>query len=386
MKLTDAAAYCGLNSRQFSSTFPGRPTVIQDRVLYDRHLIDQWIDAQRTDGFAGPPATSASLAPSEHGASLSVGELINSYKNSIEFQSLKPQTKRDYTRVTDWLLRHADTPVACLSAGTIYKLRDQAFADHKWRFANYVVQVIRLVLSWAKGRGILNDNPALGIKLIKRPDVARANRPWSDGERRAVLETAAIELRLFVAIGMYTGLREADVCALTRQSYNGERISTVASKNGEKISISVHFVLRQILDESSLVLATRLTRRARRYNLSRSDPAALTVTSRCQPWTPAGFRASFFKLVNRLEASGKVNPGLTFHGLRHTLGKLIMEAGGSKEDVGMVLGDRSIAMAHFYSREHEKQARVDVAVQRLEALEDSRQLMARGQGFPSRQI
>jgi integrase len=190
-----------------------------------------------------------------------------------------------------------------------------------------------------------------------------------DLERKNVLDAAAIELKVFIAIGMYTGLREADVCALTRQAYDGKRISTVAAKNGERISISVHFRLREILDEASPVRAARLTKRARRYKNGRTDPPMLAVTSRCQPWTPAGFRASFFKLVKRLEASAKVDPGLTFHGLRHTLGKLIMESGGSKEDVGMVLGDRSIAMAHFYSREHEKQTRVDLAVQRLEAVE-----------------
>ncbi len=43
-----------------------------------------------------------------------------------------------------------------------------------------------------------------------------------------------------------------------------------------------------------------------------------------------------------------VRPGLAFHGLRHTMVKLVIEAGGSKEDVGMILGDRSLAMAELY--------------------------------------
>ena len=44
-------------------------------------------------------------------------------------------------------------------------------------------------------------------------------------------------------------------------------------------------------------------------------------------------------------------PGLTYHGLRNTIGKLVLEAGGAKEDVAMILGDRSEAMGAFYSRE-----------------------------------
>jgi integrase len=370
MKLREAAAYCGLNGQQFASTFPGKPIHLESHSLYDRLAIDRWIDAQKV-GDAGLMDSSSMGHPARQALdSLSIGQLIAAYKISIEFQSLRPLTRKDYSRVCGWLSRYTDTPVADLDGGAIYRLRDQAFSDHKWRFANYIVQVIRLLLSWAKGRGLVKENPALGIKLLKRPaNVERANRPWLDAERKTVLEAAAIELKVFIAIGMYTGLREADVCALTRQAFDGKRINTVASKNGERISISVHFRLREILDEAAPIRAARLARRARRYKRGRVDPPALAVTSRCQPWTPAGFRASFFKLIGRLEGKGKVDAGLTFHGLRHTLGKLIMEAGGSKEDVGMVLGDRSIAMAHFYSREHEKQTRVDLAVQRLEAVE-----------------
>jgi integrase len=74
--------------------------------------------------------------------------------------------------------------------------------------------------------------------------------------------------------------------------------------------------------------------------------------------TEGGFRASFFKLLGKRERAGKVKQGLAFHGLRHTAGKLVIEAGGSRTDVGMLLGDRSEAMAVFYSQEHEKKERV----------------------------
>lgn len=370
MKLREAAAYCGLNGQQFASTFPGRPIHLESHRLYDRLAIDRWIDGQGSGHAADATSVAAELRPSGPADGLSIGQLIDAYWASIEFQSLKPQTKRDYRRVHDWLQQFAGSPVTSLDPGTIYRLRDQAYADHKWRFANYVVQVIRLLLSWARGRGLVKDNPALGIKLLKRPtDAERANRPWSDVERKAVLEAAAIELKVFIAIGMYTGLREADVCSLARKAYDGKRISTVAAKNGERISMGVHFRLKEILDEASPIRAARVSRRARRYKRGHIDPPTLAITSRCQSWTPAGFRASFFKLTRRLQKSGVVGAGLTFHGLRHTLGKLIMEAGGSREDVGMVLGDRSIAMAHFYSREYEKQARVDLTVERLEAAE-----------------
>ena len=62
-------------------------------------------------------------------------------------------------------------------------------------------------------------------------------------------------------------------------------------------------------------------------------------------------------------------PGLTFHGLRHTVGRLVMEAGGSKTDVGMMIGDRSEVMAALYSQQHEKKQPVASTMRRLKRIE-----------------
>jgi integrase len=84
------------------------------------------------------------------------------------------------------------------------------------------------------------------------------------------------------------------------------------------------------------------------------------------PYTGNGFRALFFRLIRRLEAEGKVGPGLTFHGLRHTAGKLLDEAGCDTRTIAAVLGQRSEAMARHYSEEGDRRRRVVVAIKRLE--------------------
>ncbi len=368
IKLNDAATYCGLTNSLFVSLFPGLAIRFGNNELYDRVALDQWIDSRKFESTPRLPKLNAAHQSTEQRASVSLGNLIGAYKASLEFQNLKSVTRKDYNRVHSWLEKFSEMLVVDLDVGVIYQFRDQAFAEHKWRFANYVVQVVRLLLSWSKARGYVKENPALGIKLLKRPTgIDRANRPWSDDERMVVLNCAPIELKVFIALGMYTGLRESDVCALPRQAYDGSRVRTVASKNGERICILAHFRLRDILSDAAITDERRRAKRMARYRVSCELPSALALTSRGQAWTPAGFRASFFKLVRRLESEHKVKKGLTFHGLRHTLGKLIIEAGGSKEDVGMVLGDRSLAMAHFYSREYDKQVRADLSVRRLEA-------------------
>jgi integrase len=299
----------------------------------------------------------------------SLRELVKLYFAAPEFLDLRDSTKFDYSRVIQWLLVQAgDVSARKIETRHIYALRDLAFAARKRRFANYVVQVIRLLLRWGRERNHVDTNVAEGVKCLKRPLGLRANRPWSDVERRIVLEAAPIELRSVITLGMFAGLREADACSLPNSAYDGERIRVVAAKNQEELVIRVHYQLRETLLEAANERAAKARRRSRRRSNVR-DPDTLVVTSRGRTWTPSGFRASFFKLIRALEAERRVDPGLTFHGLRHTLGKLVMEAGGSKEDIGLILGDRSLAMATFYSREFEKITRTDAMVRRLEAVD-----------------
>lgn len=299
----------------------------------------------------------------------SLRELARLYFAAPEFLNLRDSTKFDYIRVIRWLLLEAgDVPARKIETRHIYALRDIAFAARKRRFANYVVQVIRLLLRWGRERNHVDTNVAEGVKCLKRPPGPRANRPWSDAERKTVLGAASIELRSVIALGMFAGLREADACSLPKSAYDGERIRVIAAKNQEELIIRVHYKLREVLSEAGNERVAKARRRSKRCS-NALDPDTMVVTSRGRTWTPSGFRASFFKLIRALEAENRIDTGLTFHGLRHTLGKLVMEAGGCKEDIGLILGDRSLAMATFYSREFEKMTRTDAMVRRLEAVD-----------------
>jgi integrase len=172
-----------------------------------------------------------------------------------------------------------------------------------------------------------------------------------------------------IALGMFAGLREGDACRTPKCAYDGQQIEVIASKNRELVWLPAHFRLRDILREAAEARRAKQQKRASRRKVVPIDPPTLLVTSRGTSWTESGFRASFFKLLKALSLQGAIRPGLTFHGLRHTMGKLVIEAGGSREDVKMILGDRSDAMGDHYSREHEKKGRVMLAMRRLEQTE-----------------
>ncbi|MGC1748371.1 MAG: tyrosine-type recombinase/integrase, partial [Pseudolabrys sp.] len=67
------------------------------------------------------------------------------------------------------------------------------------------------------------------------------------------------------------------------------------------------------------------------------------------PWTVTGFNSTFIKAIAKLTRSGKIDPGLTFHGLRHTCGTLLVEAGFDIDTVRRWLGQKTLAMAIHYS-------------------------------------
>ena len=273
-----------------------------------------------TAAFAAEVAALDALAKKQSPRDGTLKALIVAYKGSPEYMGLMERTKADYEKVFDYLAPIGEMPLISLDMAGVYRLREQAMRRKKRRFANYVIQVLRRVLGWGQPRGFVELNAAKGVEAVERPKhLPRANRPWTDDEREAVLREAPIELRAMIALGMYAGLREGDACTITKASYSDGLIECVASKNGEHLWLPVHFRLKSILAELSAERIRKLSNRAGRRKVVPIDPPTLSVTSKGTSWTEAGFRASFFKLLRKLAASGQVRPGLTFHGLRHTI-------------------------------------------------------------------
>src|SRR3569623_139554 len=92
------------------------------------------------------------------------------------------------------------------------------------------------------------------------------------------------------------------------------------------------------------------------------------VTARGKPRTTSGFNSTFIKAINRLERAGAVEPGLTFHGLRHTVGTLLVEAGFDIDTVRRWLGQKTLAMAIHYSQTADTSAKMSEVNERIDPL------------------
>jgi integrase len=317
---------------------------------YDRQTGKRITSAYGSPEFFEEISGLRSTADARKSLPGTIGALIEAYRASPEFIGLAPRTRADYQKVFDYLHAIESLPLIQIDEAAVMKFRDRAFAQRKRRFANYVVQVIRLLFGWGKARGFV-QRPLGELALIRRPrSTPKANRAWTPDECAAVLGAATGGIRVGIALGMFGALREGDVVRFPWSGYDGSAIQWMQGKTGDEVWLPAHRELRAILDEA---------------NKARSA-VTVVVNHIGVPYTGNGFRALFFRLIRRLGAEGKVGPGLTFHGLRHTAGKLLDEAGCDTRTIAAVLGQRSEVMARPYSNEGDRRRRVVVAIKKLE--------------------
>lgn len=305
------------------------------RIQADPTTAEGFLEVARLDDVAGTiQAATAALSGS-------YGELWAKYRDSPKWRSLKPRTRSDYQAVRDWLGPAADVPLRSIKTGDLERLRDRAFEEKGRRFANYVIQVLRLTMTWGIKRDHCKENLAAGMGMIPKPKGERkVNRAWSLEEVTAFLDGAPFQLTVPFAMALLAGMRQGDALKVTWSGYDGSSLHWTAGKNGEVVSAPVGSVLKSVLELAKA---------------SRGDAVQIAVNSSGAPWSGSGFRASFFKRLRDLRIAGLVQPGCTFHGLRHTVGAIGRDGGHSEWAIASAIGDRSTTMASVYGRDADSQ-------------------------------
>jgi len=106
-----------------------------------------------------------------------------------------------------------------------------------------------------------------------------------------------------------------------------------------------------------------------RWPPSRSipPPPSRCANSYGKPWTVSGFRASWRPIRQKLEKEGKVQPGLTLKGLRHTVATILREMGKDYSTIAEMLGQKTEAMSKHYSRRADTSKKMAQTVTEFEA-------------------
>lgn len=282
----------------------------------------------------------ARAAPASEPLPGSLGMLIEAFKGSPQWAGYMPRTQEDYNAIFNFLKPGDNAILRSFTRGDVIRIRDSAHKKHKFKFANYVTTVLSVLFNWAVERELMPFNPAAGIKKVERPKHLRqANRPWTEPEKAAVLAAATGGMRVAVGIGIAVAPREEDMLAMTWANVGKDGwLRWKMKKTGDEIERLIPAWLTAILAEAKGGVVPLPSR-------------PLVVGERSgEPYTEDGFRTVFFRLIRRLERAGKVAPGLTYHGLRHTQGTEIASRGGSEADIMTALGHRTTAMAAHYSK------------------------------------
>jgi integrase len=280
-----------------------------------------------------------------------LGHLIDAYKCSPDYQSLKKATCVSYDRAFEVLKPFNQAKLKDFKRSSIIEMRDRVLLPkYQTWMANYAVSVLSIIFRYGHDHGFMENNPLKErVRKLRVKNKEPVNRPWTVNERLVVLENSPPHIRLPIALAMCAGLRKADVFSITTSAILNGYIAVKTSKRGVPIRLPIHPILASAL--------------ADRPNV---DCLQIAVRSDGKPWTPDGFDTAWHKLKKKLEYDGKIDAGLTLHGLRHTLGTLLKEAGASDGEIADVLGQSTISMARHYSKEARISDKLEAVVMGLE--------------------
>jgi integrase len=271
-------------------------------------------------------------------ADWTVGALIRDYKRSSEYLDLAEKTRVDYARMLDRLAPIEAFAAADIRRRHIRQLREK-LAD-KPRAQKLFTQVASLLWNFAINNDYAEVNPA---SRMKRSGAARAYAPWSEEDCKAFEDSKPPTTFLTAyMLARYAGQREGDILKMTRKSYADGAIEVVQDKTGEPVWIPAHAVLKAYLDAlpcDALLFVTRF------------DGAA---------WKATTFSKSFHAWLR--EHGIKRH----FHGLRHTAGKALAEAGCSEKEIQAILGHRTTTMVAHYTRAARQKRLASAAIAKLE--------------------
>jgi len=270
----------------------------------------------------------------------SLTALIDAFKKSAEYAALKPRVKALYVYNLDLVkVKLGRFPARSLTRRVVLEWRDQ-FSENPAKANNLMSSISRLY-SFGIERGLVTQNPLLGIKRMKIGEW----RPWTAQEVEAFQSTAPEPMCLALALALYTGQRLGDVIKMRWDQIKDGGIAVVQQKTGAKIWVPLHrdlaVLLNQITDRKAEMILTSATG---------------------QPFKSDHLKHQF-KAATR---KAGLPDDLVFHGLRKTAAVRLAEAGCSTEQIKSITGHRTDEMVSHYTKQANQKVLAMAAMGKME--------------------
>jgi len=261
--------------------------------------------------------------------------LVASYKRSHRFSKLAARTRQDY----DKCLTYFDDKIGKLDPAKMQRrhiIQMQMDNADKVRWANYLVQVIRVLFEHAIDLGWIERNPAKGVSMLKSKAAPR--RPWPTDLIEAYRQKADGRALLIFELCLGTGQRIGDVRKMRWADIEGEGINVRQAKTGRDLWLPFTPRLADVLGR---------TPRDGLFILSQSDSQ------------PVSYRAAAFAVMKVRKEIGAEEYDI--HALRHTTASELAALGLSDELIMAVTGHTSRASVVRYAGAARQKARAQAA-------------------------
>lgn len=292
-----------------------------------------------------------------------VGGLIRAYNRSAEFLGLARSTQADYQRMLDEI--EQDIGRVLLQDVTTAFIADlkNAWAPRGHRAANLRLQMLINAFGPAITDGRISSDPFHRLKKVKAPhDSDEPNAIWEDAEVEAVIACALQRkmpgLARAIALGRWAGFRRGTICAIPLNA----RTTGYAETGGTYRRLHWLTEKRRVLcDKPEDPRLTTL--------LDRTPNRALTIAynRRNGRWQERQLNQAIDRLVASLAKEGSVRPILTLHGLRHSRGVELAEAGASDSEIMSQLEHKTVRAAQIYRRQAERRRLAGAAQKKVDA-------------------
>ena len=266
-------------------------------------------------------------------------------------------THQRYTGVVTQFLDHikhkAAADIKKVTALDVSGFRDAAAQRLSVGTANLMLKVLRSVFATARREGLIDDNPAERVTILKRNKNSTSRRPFTMPELKKIMKHADDEWRGMILFGLYTGQRLGDIASLTWQNVDLARkeIRFTTDKTGRRqilplVGPLLKFVkkLPASTDPAAPLFPRAggvMQRQGRAGNLSNQFHKILVAAGYAK-------KRSHHSTGKGRNVSREQNE-ISFHSLRHTATTLLKSAGVSDAVVREFIGHDSPTVSKHYT-------------------------------------
>lgn len=261
-----------------------------------------------------------------------VDAVIAEYKKSRYFLEKSEKTRKDYSYylkiISDWA---GSEPANLINQKMVHDLYE-TLRTKKPRKAAYLIQVLRLLFSFAESRNTIpkGSNPAAKPRLEYR---AEKGKLWPREAVEHFVKTAddmgLFEIGTAVMLNEWMGQRAGDLMSLSMNAYKNGVIFIKQSKTGAEVELPVGMIP---------AVKSRIDAQIVRNKTKKLLGTALFQQSCGKPYLQRGLMKEFERVRERAAIEMPEISELIFKDLRHTAVTRMAESGSTVPQIASVTG------------------------------------------------